>query len=249
MAQKKERAARKTVSKKTAGRKTSDTKASRGRAAAAKNLRRVVPNPHWKEIDKELQRLYPAAECALIHRNPFQLLIATILSAQCTDVRVNQVTRTLFQEYPTPRDFAQASQEEIEEAIRSTGFFRNKAKNIRAACQALVEHHGGKIPNDMDQLCALPGVGRKTANVVLGNAFDNPGGVVVDTHVKRIAWKLALTDETDPVKVERDLNALIPRARWVQFSHELILHGRQVCKARSPRCDDCTLYKWCPTRA
>jgi len=211
--------------------------------------RRVVPNPHWREIAKELQRLYPAAECALVHRNAFELLVATILSAQCTDERVNRVCETLFLDYPTPRDFAEASQEEIEEAIRSTGFFRNKARNIRAASRILVEEYDGQVPNDMEKLNALPGVGRKTANVVLGDVFDNPDGVVVDTHVKRLSYKLALTDETDPVKIERDLNALLPRRRWVKFGHELILHGRQVCRARSPRCDECTLYKWCPTRA
>ena len=225
------------------------TAAKKSKTSSKPNRSRVVPNPYWKEIDKELQRLYPTADCALIHHNAFQLLIATILSAQCTDVRVNQVCSTLFQDYPTPLDFAEASQEEIEDAIRSTGFFRNKAKNIRAACRELVDKYDGQVPNDMKKLNALPGVGRKTANVVLGNVFDNPDGVVVDTHVKRLSYKLALTDETDPVKIERELNELLPKKRWVKFSHEMILHGRQVCKARSPKCDECTLYKWCAVRA
>jgi endonuclease-3 len=218
-------------------------------ATSSAKPRRKVPNPHWKEIDRELQRLYPDADCALVHDNPFQLLIATVLSAQCTDVRVNLVCEELFQDYPTPEAFVEASQEEIEDAIRTTGFFRNKAKNIKAACKDLVEKHGGEIPNDMAKLHALAGVGRKTANVVLGNAYDNPDGVVVDTHVKRLSWKLGLTNQTDPVKIERDLNDLLPRGRWVKFSHEVILHGRQVCRARTPRCDDCSLYKWCPTRS
>ncbi len=225
------------------------TKKKTSSQRSPKSFGSKVPNPHWKAIDKELQRLYPAADCALVHDDPFQLLIATILSAQCTDVRVNLVCEDLFRKYPDPQAFAEATQEEIEDAIRSTGFFRNKAKNIRAACKSLVEDYDGVIPNDMEQLHALAGVGRKTANVVLGNAFDNPDGVVVDTHVKRISNKLGLTTQSNPEKIERDLNALLPRSRWVKFSHEVILHGRQVCKARSPKCDECTLYKWCPTRA
>jgi endonuclease-3 len=162
---------------------------------------------------------------------------------------VNIVTRTLFRKYPTPADFADASQEELEEDIRSTGFFRNKAKNIRAACRDIVEKHGGQVPDTMKELSALAGVGRKTANVVLGNAWGNPDGVVVDTHVARISHKLALTNESAPEKIERDLNELIPRKAWVLFPHWLIHHGRRVCSARSPKCDHCVLVAFCPSRA
>jgi endonuclease-3 len=248
MAAKKKTAAKRSSSKKaSSGKKKSGSNAAKKRASKSTNSK--IPNPHWKAIDKELQRLYPDADCALVHDDPFQLLIATILSAQCTDVRVNMVTPELFEEYPDPQAFAQASQEEIEEAIRSTGFFRNKAKNIRAASKSLVEEYDGEIPNDMKKLNALAGVGRKTANVVLGNAFDNPGGVVVDTHVKRISNKLGLTKESNPEKIERDLNALLPKSRWVKFAHQMIHHGRTICKAPTPKCDECTLYKWCYTRA
>jgi endonuclease-3 len=232
-----------------AAKKKTHAKKPRAKKASTRKAKRPVPNPHWKDIDRELRRLYPDADCALVHEDPFQLLVATILSAQCTDVRVNIVTKELFRDYPTPEAFLALTQEELEDAIRSTGFFRNKAKNILAACRALVEEHHGEIPNDMTKLNALAGVGRKTANVVLGNAFDNPGGVVVDTHVKRISNKLGLTEQSDPVKIERDLNALLPRRRWVKFAHQVIHHGRQVCRARSPKCDACTLYEWCYTRA
>ncbi len=175
-------------------------------------------------------------------------MIATILSAQCTDARVNIVTRDLFKRYRTPDEFAAATQEELEAEIRSTGFFRSKARNIRAACKAIVEKHGGRIPKTMEELSALQGVGRKTANVVLGNAFNSPDGVVVDTHVKRITHKLALTDEKNPEKVERDLNRIVPHKDWVIFAHQVILHGRRVCNARAPLCDQCVLYAYCPTR-
>ena len=211
--------------------------------------RRRVPNPALSEILEALQREYPDAHCELNHRNAFELLIATILSAQCTDVRVNMVTERLFQKYPTPADFVAAPVEEIEEDIRSTGTFRNKARNIQKACRALIEEHGGEVPPDMDALKALGGVGRKTANVVMGNIWNEPDGVVVDTHVTRLSRKLALTDEEDPVKIERELNALIPREHWVMFPHWLIFHGRRVCKARNPRCDECVLYPYCPTRS
>ena len=201
------------------------------------------------ELLAELARLYPDAECALTHRTPFELLIATILSAQCTDARVNLVTKELFAKYRTPRDYTLVPQEELEADIRSTGFFRNKAKNIQACCRELVEKYGAEVPDSMQALAGLAGVGRKTANVVLGNAFGKPDGVVVDTHVSRISYKLGLTTSTDPLKAERELNELIPREVWVLYPHWVIQHGRAVCKARSPRCDTCSLYPLCPTRA
>jgi endonuclease-3 len=205
--------------------------------------------PAVGEVLAELARLYPDAECALTHRTPFELLIATILSAQCTDARVNLVTKELFAKYRTPRDYTLATQEELEADIRSTGFFRNKAKNIQACCRELVKRHGGEVPDSMEALAGLAGVGRKTANVVLGNAFGKPDGVVVDTHVSRISHKLGFTTTTDPLKAERELNRLIPREQWVLYPHWVIQHGRAVCRARSPRCDACTLYPFCPTRA
>jgi endonuclease-3 len=223
------------------------TKSPAPKSSKAK-LRRKVPNPHLREILVELRKAYPEAQCSLEHQDPFQLLIATILSAQCTDARVNIVTRDLFKRYRTPDEFAAATQEELEAEIRSTGFFRSKARNIRAACKAIVEKHGGRIPKTMEELSALQGVGRKTANVVLGNAFNSPDGVVVDTHVKRITHKLALTDEKNPEKVERDLNRIVPHKDWVIFAHQVILHGRRVCNARAPLCDQCVLYAYCPTR-
>lgn len=192
-----------------------------------------------------LAKLYPDAHCALHHENPLQLLIATILSAQCTDVRVNLVTPALFARYPDAAAFADADLGELEKAIQSTGFFRNKARNIKACCRILVDQHGGQVPATMDELVPLPGVGRKTANVILGNAFDIPG-ITVDTHVGRLSRRLDLTSEDDPVKVERDLMALIPQKEWTMFSHRMIFHGRQVCFARSPKCADCLLAKLCP---
>jgi len=183
----------------------------------------------------------------LVFANPLQLLIATVLSAQCTDKRVNLVSESLFAQYKTAEDFAKVGQEELEEAIRSTGFFRNKAKNIRALCAALVEHHGSQVPADMEALTALPGVGRKTANVVLGNAFGLNEGVVVDTHVIRLANRLGLTTETDPEKIEADLMDLVPREQWTNFSHWLIWHGRRRCTARNPDCAGCEVQKLCPS--
>ncbi len=197
------------------------------------------------QICKELVRAYPVAECALIHDSPLQLLIATILSAQCTDARVNIVTRKLFATYRTPAEFAASPPGELEEIIHSTGFFRNKAKNIRAACAAIQERFDGQVPRRMEDLLSLAGVARKTANVVLGTAWGMPSGVVVDTHVQRITGLLGLTRQTDPVKVEKDLIALLPETAWISFSHRLILHGRQVCIARRPRCADCTLSSLC----
>lgn len=199
------------------------------------------------EILRRLGGEYPNAKCALNHRNPFELLTATILSAQCTDERVNQVTPALFARYPTPYDLAAARQEELEEIIRSTGFYRNKAKSLLGMAQALVERHGGEVPADMDALVKLPGVGRKTANVVLGNAFGKSEGVVVDTHVKRLAGRMGLTTETDPEKIERDLMELLPQDRWLAVEHLLIWHGRKVCDARRPRCEACVVASLCPT--
>jgi endonuclease-3 len=192
-----------------------------------------------------LQKLYPESRCSLNHRNPLELLIATILSAQCTDARVNQVTPALFARYPDAAAFATADPRELETLIQSTGFYRNKAKNIIACCRALVEHHGGHVPRTLDELVPLPGVGRKTANVVLGVAFGVPG-MVVDTHVKRLANRLGLTSHSDPTKIEQDLMALIPDREWVALGHRLIDHGRKVCQARRPKCGECTLASFCP---
>jgi len=192
-----------------------------------------------------LAKLYPDAECALRHESPLQLLIATILSAQCTDVRVNMVTPALFAKFPDAAAFAAADRDELEQMIKSTGFFRNKAKSIQECCKAIVKQHGGQVPNTLDELVRLPGVGRKTANVVLGDAFGVPG-ITVDTHVGRLSRRLGLTVHEDPEKVERDLMQLIPEADWTAFSHRLIFHGRQVCDARKPDCDGCTLRSFCP---
>lgn len=194
-----------------------------------------------------LERAYPDAHCALDHENPYQLLVATILSAQCTDARVNLVTPAFFTRFPDALALARGTQEEVEALIRSTGFFRNKARNLLAMAAAVLERHGGRVPDTMDALRALPGVGRKTANVVLGNAFGKNEGVTVDTHVGRIAKLLRLTANTDPEKVEADLMALFPRDRWTILSHLLISHGRAVCIARRPRCGVCVLARHCPS--
>lgn len=193
------------------------------------------------------RRVYPDAHCELDFADPLQLLVATVLSAQCTDKRVNLVTVDLFRRYPAAADYAQASQEELEEAIRSTGFFRNKAKNLRALAAALVEKHGGEVPASMEALTALPGVGRKTANVVLGNAFGLNEGIVVDTHVARLSQRLGLTQETTPEKIEADLLKLVPREDWANFSHWLIWHGRRRCTARKPDCAGCEVAALCPS--
>jgi endonuclease-3 len=192
-----------------------------------------------------LAKTYPGVVCALTHRNAWELTVATILSAQCTDVRVNLVTPALFKTFPTPKAMAAASLPEIEELIRTTGFFRNKAKSIKGAAQIVVDEFGGKIPQTMEEILRLPGVARKTANVVLGSWYGIALGVVVDTHVMRLSRRLELTKETSPEKIERDLMKIIPQDRWINFSHELIHHGRQVCIARKPRCVDCTLEKLC----
>ena len=197
-------------------------------------------------LDRLLER-YPDAHCALDFSNPYQLLCATILSAQCTDKRVNMVTPALFARYPDARALAAARQEDIEELIRSTGFFRNKAKSLIGMATAVVERHGGEVPGDMDSLVVLPGVGRKTANVILGNAFGRNDGIVVDTHVTRLSNRLALANGTDAVKIERALLPLFPQERWTMLSHLLIEHGRQVCDARKPRCGECLLADVCPS--
>jgi endonuclease-3 len=229
--------------KKAAGKSTA------ARKAAAKKPVKTRRNPLAPErISALLERLaqaYPNAECALHHRNPWELLVATILSAQCTDARVNMVTPGLFKKFPTPTDFAHAPLVEIEEEIRSTGFYHNKAKSLNGAARKLVGEYGGKVPQTMDELLSLPGVARKTANVVLGVAFGKAVGVVVDTHVLRLSRRLELTQETQPVLVEKDLMKVIPQDHWIAFSHELIHHGRQICIARKPRCPDCTLETLC----
>jgi len=194
-----------------------------------------------------LKRAYPDAHCALEHADAWQLLVATILSAQCTDVRVNMVTPALFQAYPDPAAMARARQSDVETIIKSTGFFRNKAKNLIAMAQALVAQHGGQVPRTMAELHALPGVGRKTANVVLGNAYGVTEGITVDTHVARISRLLRLTRHEDPVKIEQDLMELVPRKDWTLVSHLLISHGRTICIARRPRCGECTVAPLCPS--
>jgi endonuclease-3 len=198
-----------------------------------------------RRIARLLARLYPDARCALDYGNPLQLLVATILSAQCTDVRVNQVTPALFARYPDAQAFATADQAELEKAIQTTGFFRNKARNLIACCRKLVAEHNGEVPGTLEDLVQLPGVGRKTANVILGNAFNVPG-ITVDTHVGRLSRRMGLTTATDPDKVERDLMRLLPKKAWTMFSHRMIYHGRQVCQARKPNCGGCALASVCP---
>jgi len=198
-----------------------------------------------RRIVRGLADTYPDAHCALHYRTPLHLLIATILSAQCTDARVNMVTPALFARYPDAGSFAAAKRRELQKLIHSTGFFRNKAKNIIACCRELVEKHGGQVPATMDDLVTLPGIGRKTANVILGNAFGVPG-IPVDTHVARLSQRMGLTESADPVKIERDLVRLVPKKEWTMFGHRMIFHGRQVCHARKPLCEGCTLAKWCP---
>ena len=198
-----------------------------------------------KAILQRLDEAYPAATCALKHENPFQLLISTILSAQCTDVRVNEVTATLFPKYPDAKAFAYANPAELEQEIRPTGFFRNKTKSIMGASKKIIEDFRGEVPQTMEQILTLPGVARKTANVVLGTGFGIASGVVVDTHVQRLSQRLDLTKNTDPKKIEQDLMKIIPQDRWILFSHQLIWHGRRVCQARKPRCIQCNLERLC----
>ena len=200
-----------------------------------------------RTITTRLKREFPDAKCALDHTSPLELLVATILSAQCTDARVNMVTPVLFAKYRSAADYAAADPAVFEREIQSTGFFRNKTKSILGMARALEEHHGGQVPDTMEALVALPGVGRKTANVVLGNAFGKNEGIVVDTHVGRISGLLKLTKETNPEKIERDLTALVPRRDWTIFSHLLILHGRKTCIARRPKCETCCINDLCPS--
>jgi endonuclease-3 len=207
----------------------------------------LAPKTRARRIVRGLARLYPDARCSLDYSDPLQLLVATILSAQCTDARVNQVTLALFARYPDADAFAAADPAELEALIQSTGFFRNKAKNILLCCQQLVERHGGVVPANMEELTALAGVGRKTANVVLGNAFGVPG-IPVDTHVGRLSQRMGLTNHTDPVLIESDLAALLPKSAWTAFGHRMIYHGRAVCHARKPLCESCGLAAVCARR-
>ena len=202
-----------------------------------KNLKRII---------RILEKKYPDPQCALIHQGPWQLLVATILSAQCTDKRVNMVTPDLFKKFPGVSSFANADQAELEDAIKSTGFFRNKAKNIIACAQKLEKEFDGQIPQQLEQLIKLPGVGRKTGSVILGTAFGKSEGIVVDTHVKRLSFRMGLTTEKDPEKVEKDLMKIVPAQKWIAFSHLLILHGRERCMARNPDCKNCELSDLCP---
>ncbi|GAB4138292.1 hypothetical protein JCM17478_13730 [Thermopirellula anaerolimosa] len=206
----------------------------------------MPPNSRTREILARLSAEYPDASCSLDFRSPLELLIATILSAQCTDERVNQVTKSLFKKYRKARDYASAALSELEKDIQSTGFFRNKAKSIQACCERLDREFGGNVPQEMDVLVELPGIGRKTANVVLGTAFGIPSGIVVDTHVARISRRLGFTEQTDPVKIEQDLMAIIPQSEWIAFSHRMIKHGRRYCQAKKPNCGDCPLADLCP---
>jgi endonuclease III len=213
---------------------------------AASRHKRPTPE-RAREIYDRLAEHYPDAKCALDYRTPYQLLVATILSAQCTDKRVNMVTPALFKRYRTPAAMADANPEELEEMIKSTGFFRNKTKSLLGMSRALVERHGGRVPEQLDALVKLPGVGRKTANVVLGNAFDVNEGVVVDTHVTRLSQRLGFTRQTDPVRIEQDLMRLFPTERWTMLAHLLIEHGRRICDARKPKCESCFLNDVCPS--
>jgi endonuclease-3 len=211
------------------------------------------PNESRAEIQKRVRKIiavlkeeYPDAKCSLNHSSPFELSIATILSAQCTDARVNKVTKELFEKYPTPEHFASADIRELEDDIRSTGFYRNKAKSIKGFALGVIDDYDGQVPNNMDALTELPGVGRKTANVILGVAHEVPG-LVVDTHVKRISRLLGLTKESTPEKIEYDLQELIPKENWTRWAHLVIDHGRAVCKARNPQCEKCVLFEYCPS--
>jgi endonuclease-3 len=220
------------------------TRKPSAKAPARRSLRRADPAVAYDR----LLTLYPDAHCELDFKSPFELLVATILSAQCTDKRVNMVTPVLFSRYPSAEALARARQEDVEEIIKSTGFFRNKAKSIIGMAGAVVDRHAGVVPSTLDELVKLPGVGRKTANVVLGNAFGVNEGVVVDTHVGRLTQRLGLTRETDPVKVEQEMMALFPKDHWTMLAHLLIFHGRRVCDAKNPRCGECTLADICPSR-
>jgi len=198
------------------------------------------------KVTRRLSRAYPDAKCSLDFTTPLELLVATVLSAQCTDARVNLVTKDLFRKYRAAADYAAATLSALEKDIQSTGFFRNKAKNIKACCQSLVDSYEGEVPDDLDRLVELPGIGRKTANVILGTGFGKATGIAVDTHVGRLSRRLGLSAEKDPVKVEKDLMAVLPKKQWVVFSHRMIQHGRNCCAARKPKCDECPLEPICP---
>lgn len=228
--------------RRTAETKTRHVAGARVQAPAEPRLQQRV-----RKLIAALRSTYPDAHCELNYSNPLELLIATILSAQCTDKRVNMVTAELFRKYRTAADYANAPIKELEQAIRTTGFYRNKARNIQACCRALLERHGGEVPRTMQELTALEGVGRKTANVVLGNAFGVNEGIVVDTHVARLARRLGLSRHTDANKIEQDLMTLVPRTEWTMFSHWLIWHGRRRCFARKPDCAHCEIAKLCPS--
>jgi endonuclease III len=235
------------VKKKPAGRKTAPG-AGRAPSAGRRRTRRMAPAAERApEIHARLSKEYPDAECALDHRNPYELLVATILSAQCTDKRVNMVTPALFAKYPNAEALSAANPEELQELIKSTGFFRNKTKNLLGMSTAVATQHGGEVPATMEQLVKLPGVGRKTANVVLGNAFGKDEGVVVDTHVTRLSNRLGFTRQTDPVKIEQELMALFPKSQWTMLAHLLISHGREICDARRPLCERCVVNDLCPS--
>jgi endonuclease-3 len=238
---------KKSVKAAVPARKITKNKAAAKRKAFRRR-RRTAPTPVYAAvIYQRLLDLYPKAHCELDHRNAYELLVATILSAQCTDKRVNMVTPALFRRYPTPGHLAAADPDELEDLIRSTGFFRNKRKSLLGMAGALQDTHASTVPRTLDELVRLPGVGRKTANVVLGNAFGINEGVVVDTHVGRLSGRLGLSEETDPVRIEQDLMQLFPREKWTMLSHLLIWHGRQICIARSPRCAECALADICPS--
>lgn len=243
-------AAKKTPSPKPAGKSRAQRAKTPAKQAAKKIARprgKAALGQHAATVLARLLERYPDAHCALDFRNPYELLCATILSAQCTDKRVNMVTPALFARYPDATALADADPEELEGIIRSTGFYRSKAKSLTGMARALVERHDGRVPDDMDALVVLPGVGRKTANVVLGDAFRKSEGIVVDTHVTRLANRLSLTNQSDAVKIEQALMPLFPRERWTKLSHLLIEHGRQVCDARKPRCGECILADVCPS--
>jgi endonuclease-3 len=232
----------------------SNRKSARRKSGAGKGPKRVIVKipvgrngdpARVRAILQKLEEAYPAATCALKHENAFQLLISTILSAQCTDERVNIVTATLFPKYSSPKSFAYANSNDLEQDIRPTGFFRNKTKSIMGASRKIVDEFRGEVPKTMEELLTLPGVARKTANVVLGTAFGIASGVVVDTHVQRLSGRLDLTKNTDPKKIEQDLMQIIPRDKWILFSHQLIWHGRRVCQARKPKCLECNLERIC----
>jgi endonuclease-3 len=259
---KKKPAKKKPAKKKPAKKKPAKKKPAKKKPAKKKPAKKAPKKKKKKVQQKKVQRPddatiqamferldrdYPGAVTALSYEGPLQLLVATILSAQCTDKRVNMVTPVLFERYPTAAALAAAATEELEEVIRPTGFFRNKARSIQGACRLLVERHGGEVPPSMEAMLELPGVARKTANVVLGNAFNLATGVVVDTHVRRLAGRLGWSAEEDPNKIERDLMALVPEERWILISHQLILHGRAVCQSRKPRCGACSLAELCPS--